>query len=43
LNGKHPGGIKIIEAVKKREINRFLYGFYKLESNSSAVVHSHSK
>lgn len=38
----HPGGNFIIEAVRGREVGRFLYGAYGLES-MPGTEHKHSK
>jgi cytochrome b involved in lipid metabolism len=39
----HPGGQKVIDLMRNREVNRFMYGFYKIEDDSKAPMHNHSK
>lgn len=42
MGGRHPGGLSVINEVKHREINRFMYGFFGLESGQAATMHQHS-
>jgi hypothetical protein len=38
----HPGGYKVIELMKGREVDRFLYGMYSAELYPELPAHSHS-
>jgi hypothetical protein len=38
----HPGGYQIIEAVKNREVDRFIYGMYAPEQFPDTPIYSHS-
>ena len=35
----HPGGRSIIHTVNKREVDRFLYGFFKPEMVKDIIIH----
>jgi cytochrome b involved in lipid metabolism len=43
LQSKHPGGQKVIDLMKKREVNRFLYGYYRPENDHKTTTHVHTK
>jgi hypothetical protein len=40
--GFHPGGQVIIDRVKGREVDRYLYGMYPLEDYINSERHTHS-
>ncbi len=43
FSGRHPGGEKLISLVKKREINRFMYGSYSAELTPTVKPWKHSR
>ena len=38
----HPGGFQVIESVKNREVDRYIYGMYTSELLPEVPIHSHS-
>jgi hypothetical protein len=38
----HPGGFEVIESVKNKEIDRYIYGMYSSEALPIIPKHSHS-
>mgnify|MGYP000395063807 CR=1 FL=1 len=42
LEKQHPGGYKVIELVRGREVDRFIYGMYSAELYPELAPYSHS-
>ena len=42
LEENHPGGYRVIQLVKGREVDRFIYGMYSAELYPELKAYSHS-